>query len=118
MNTCAFGTSASMRNVPNSVAVSAGADSGEGGLGSVARLGGRTDGVAGGLVAGVSAAGGRGAGLVTAAVAGSTRGRLELTTTSTPITNAKEKVATARTRRFTRRFYVTHASTRMLVRDP
>jgi hypothetical protein len=39
--------------------------------------------------------------------------RLELTITSTPITNAKLNVARARTRRVTRRFYVSDASTRM-----
>ena len=48
-----------------------------------------------------------------AGFSGSTLVRRELRITSRPITNAKQKAATARTRRFTCRFYVSDASTRM-----
>jgi hypothetical protein len=119
MNTCARGTSASMRNVPSSATVSIGAAGAEDDAGpGVDGLAGRRDGVgaegrsgvpARGVERGATGAGDVGAGVTPR----STRGRVEFTITSTPITNAKQKVARARRRRDTRRFYVTDASTRM-----
>ena len=109
MKTCAFGTSASMRNVPDSIAASAAA----GGAGSRASALGARAAARGGAAGLPGVADGdvvRGA-LATGAAAGRSGVsvvRRELRITSTPITNAKQKVATARMWRFTRRFYVSY----------